>query len=70
MFTFPPTWGRCGGDSKDDFPVVLRGASPDCCIGPDICFGALIAGRPFLLVRREIPLLFSSDILRKEIDGV
>jgi hypothetical protein len=64
-FTFPPTCGRCGGASNEAFPPVLRGTSPVDCIGPDICFGALIAGRPFLLVRRDIPLLFSSDILQK-----
>jgi hypothetical protein len=30
-------------------------------MGPDICFGALIAGRAFLLVRSDIPL--DSDMM-------
>ena len=42
---------------------MLLGTSPVCCMGPDICLGALIAGRAFLLVRSDIPLRLSSDIL-------
>ena len=62
MHTFPLAWGLCGA-SSEAFPLVLLGPSPVCCIGPDICLGALIAGRPFLFVRRDIPLRVSSDIV-------
>jgi hypothetical protein len=61
--TFPPACGRCGGASNEDLPPLLRGAFPVGWIGADICFGALIAGRPFRFVRRDIPLPLSSDIV-------
>jgi hypothetical protein len=69
MYTFPPTCGLCGGASNEGFPPLLRGKSPDCWTGPDICFGALIAGRPFLFVRRDIPFPLSSDMLREKLIG-
>ena len=65
LHTFPEAiGGRCGCccASKEDFPLRWVPAEV-CCIGPEICLGALIAGRlPFLLlVLRDFPLL--SDIL-------
>lgn len=61
--TFPPAAGRCGGASRDELSAALRGVSLRCCIGADICFGALMGTRPFRFVRSDIPLLLSSDIL-------
>lgn len=64
--TFPLAWGRCcpiaaGGSLLDGATV----GPPDCEIGADICFGALIVGRPpFRFVRREIPLPSFSDIFK------
>jgi hypothetical protein len=53
------------GPPAGGFPPLLRGSStPSLGIGPEICFGALIVGRPFLFppLRRDIPFL-SSDIV-------
>ena len=61
--TFPPAAGRCGGTSGDELSAALRGASLVCCIGAEICLGALMGKRPFRFVRSDIPLPLSSDIL-------
>ena len=66
--TFPPvTWGLGGGEpSNEDLPPVAapRGMPPlDELMGPEICFGAEMAGFLDLFAfLSEIPLL--SDILR------
>lgn len=60
--TFPLICGRaCGGVSNEDFPPVLRETLPLDGTGLDICCGALMFGRPFCLVLRDMPL--ESDIL-------
>lgn len=60
--TFPPDEGT----AREAFPALgLIGGAPFCGAGLDICCGALIAGRGFLLVRRDI-LNRSSDIFAVE----
>lgn len=56
--TFPPAEGT----ARDAFPAPgLTCGAPFCGAGLDICCGALMAGRGFLFVRKDI-LNLSSDI--------